>query len=413
MPMYKPSVVIPVIISVLCISCTIINQEKEPMKSSNTSVGPFAEGGSTEYGRWPNGPSSDPTFFPIGVWLQDPARAREYQAAGINLYVGLWKGPTEEQLTVLRAVGIRVICAQNDVGLKYKDDPVIAAWMHGDEPDNAQAIPAEKGKWGPAVPPQKIIEDYEEMVRRDPTRPVWLNFGQGVANEEFKGRAAPYEDYPEYCKGADIVSFDVYPVVGIRKPDGEKYLWYVAKGVDRLRTWTQYEKPVWNVIECTHIHNPDKKATPHQVRAEVWMSLVHGSRGIIYFVHEWEPRFVEAALLQDPEMLEAVTRINRQIHELAPVLNSPTIEEGARVRSAVEEVPIDLMVKHHGGAIYVFAVAMRMGDTHGDFEISGMTGHATAEVIGEKRSIKVVDGYFEDRFETYDVHLYRIICHGD
>ena len=49
---------------------------------------------------WSNGLPTDPGFFPIGVWLQPPSRAQAYRDAGINLYVGLWKGPTEEQLTV-------------------------------------------------------------------------------------------------------------------------------------------------------------------------------------------------------------------------------------------------------------------------------------------------------------------------
>ena len=41
--------------------------------------------------------SSDPSFFPIAVWLQSPGKAPQYKAAGINTYVGLWRGPTEEQ----------------------------------------------------------------------------------------------------------------------------------------------------------------------------------------------------------------------------------------------------------------------------------------------------------------------------
>ena len=55
---------------------------------------------------------------------------------------------------------------------------------------------------------------------------MWLNLGQGVANDEWVGRAAHYADYPDYIKGTDIASFDVYPVAGIRKQDGERYLWY-------------------------------------------------------------------------------------------------------------------------------------------------------------------------------------------
>src|SRR5215212_6954240 len=61
---------------------------------------------------------ADPNVFPIAVWLQSPARAPDYKAIGINLYVGLWKGPTEAQLTDLKRHGMRVICSQNGVGLK-------------------------------------------------------------------------------------------------------------------------------------------------------------------------------------------------------------------------------------------------------------------------------------------------------
>src|ERR1051326_3783268 len=70
----------------------------------------------TGYGAWKNGPSADPGYFPIAVWLQDPKRAPEFEKAGINLYVGLWQGPTEPQLAALKAAGMRVICEQNAIG---------------------------------------------------------------------------------------------------------------------------------------------------------------------------------------------------------------------------------------------------------------------------------------------------------
>ena len=89
--------------------------------------------------------------------------------AGFNLYVGLWKGPTEAQLEALRKAGMPVICAQNEVGLRHRDDPIIVGWMHGDEPDNAQRRPDGKG-YGPPIPPAKIIADYQRMRAADPTR---------------------------------------------------------------------------------------------------------------------------------------------------------------------------------------------------------------------------------------------------
>ncbi|MEE9461055.1 MAG: hypothetical protein V3V53_04445, partial [Bacteroidales bacterium] len=66
---------------------------------------------------WENGLPDDPDFFPIAVWLQDPHDAGAYKKGGINLYIGLWQGPTEDQLTALNAAGMSVMCSQNSVGL--------------------------------------------------------------------------------------------------------------------------------------------------------------------------------------------------------------------------------------------------------------------------------------------------------
>ena len=93
----------------------------------------------------------DPNFFPLAVWLQSPANAAKFREAGVNLYVGLWEGPTEEQLAELKKQKMRVICEQNAVALKHKDDPTIVGWMHGDEPDNARSITRRiKGVFAPS-----------------------------------------------------------------------------------------------------------------------------------------------------------------------------------------------------------------------------------------------------------------------
>jgi hypothetical protein len=244
----------------------------------------------------------------------------------------------------------------------------------------------------------------------DPTRPVLVNLGQGVAWDGWHGRGVRTnhpEDYPEYVKGCDIVSFDIYPVAHSR-PQVSGKLWYVAKGVERLAKWTRGDKVVWNCIECTRIQNPTNKATPHQVRCEVWMSIIHGSMGLIYFVHEWKPRFNESALLSDPHMLSAVTAINRQIIRLAPVLNSPSLKKSASVSSENEDVPVAVMTKRHGGAIYLFAVVMRKGETAAEFTVNDLVGEKSVEVLGENREIILENGVFKDKFEVWDVHLYRI-----
>jgi hypothetical protein len=365
-------------------------------------------GAENPYSQWSNGPSASPDFFPIAVWLQNPANAPRYKAAGFDLYIGLWQGPTQAQLDTLSKAGMRVICDQNKVGLENRANPIIAGWTHNDEPDNAQW----GGRFGPPVSTEKVRNRYKEMRAADPSRPIFLDLGQGVAHDGYIGRGIRRnhpEDYPDYVKGCDIASFDIYPVHH-EDPAIAGKLEFVANGVDRLIKWND-GKPVWNCIECTRTENPNAELTPAQVRAEVWMSLIHGSRGIIYFAHQFKPVFREAALLDEPEMLAAVTGINRQIHELAPVLNSPAVTNGFTVRSSNNAVPVDAMARKHDGAIYLFAVCMRNQPTKAAFNVAGLEDSAVVEVLGESRTIKAKGGAYSDDFKPYEVHLYRITGH--
>ncbi|MBN2582518.1 MAG: hypothetical protein JXL80_05575 [Planctomycetes bacterium] len=399
------------------------------------------------YAQWKNGPSADPDFFPIAVYLQAPKNASRYKEIGINLYIDLWQGPTEEQLAELRRHGMKLICQQNEVGLKHLDDPMIVGWMQVDEPDNAQSMarawksveairkawpnPEDKqwhertleewGDWGPPYSPQQIVSRYREMVANDPTRPVYLGLGVGVAWDGWAGRrrADHPQDYPRYIEGADIVGFDIYPFATSAKPIIGR-VHYVPYGVRRLVNWSQGRKIVWNSLECTAMTSVDRKPTPEQVRAEVWMSLVHGSTGIIYFAHVMEKeRFSETGLLDDEAMARAVGKTNHQIARLARVLNSPTVPLGATVQADPPDVscdnakfldglPVATMVKRHDGATYLFAVRMEDSPCTATFQVKGLPAKATAEVIDEDRKIDVTDGRLADRFDGYGVHLYKI-----
>lgn len=350
----------------------------------------------------------DASYFPLAVWVQSPAKAEEYKKAGINTYVGLWNGPTDAQLAELEKHGMKVVCHQNRTGLAHKNKRTIVAWMHGDEPDNAQSLGRNKG-WGPPIAPSKIVEDYKKLKAADPTRRVLLNLGQGVAWDGWHGRGVRTnhpEDYPEYVKGADIVSFDIYPACHDHKDVAGK-LWMVADGVSRLKKWSGEERIVWNCIETTRIGNENSIATPHQVRAEIWMSLVRGSKGIIYFCHQFKPTFIEAGLLAEKDILAAVTKTNRQIRELASVLNSPTVSDAVRVDSLSHKL-VEALVKRHDGALYVFAVAMRGSDSTATFTVKGVKPNAKVEVIDEGRTIEMREGVFADQFDGWGVHLYRI-----
>ncbi len=215
------------------------------------------------------------------------------------------------------------------------------------------------------------------------------------------------EDYPEYVKGGDIISFDIYPAAS-SEPEIAGKIEYVAKGVSRLIKLAEPGQVVWNFIECTRIHNPKSKATPQQVRAEVWMSIIHGSMGIIYFVHEWEPKFNESALLSDPEMLSEVSSINHHIAELAPVLNTPTLNNIALLSSDGSIAPVAYMVKQYKDDTYIFTIAMDGSITNATVVVAGLEGEQTVEVLFENRTLLSKNGVFVDSFSNWDVHIYRI-----
>jgi hypothetical protein len=83
------------------------------------------------------------------------------------------------------------------------------------------------------------------------------------------------------------------------------------------------------------------------------------------------------------------------------------------VLSSLEKVPIDAMVKRqHDDATYLFAVGMRNAPTRGTITVRGLPARAEAEVLGEKRSLSINDGRFEDDFRPNDVHPYKIRPQG-
>src|SRR5262249_46734781 len=151
------------------------------------------------------------------------------------------------------------------------------------------------------------------------------------------------------AQGVDILSFDIYPV-GSTIPQVKGKLDYVARGVTNLVRRIVGGETVWTALETTAL-DPNRPVTPAEVRSEVWMALVHGAKGIFYFVHEFAPTFREDALFLRPEIVTEVAKTNQLIKALAPVLNGPTVRKMVTVKS---NLPFATMVKLHEGTTYIF-----------------------------------------------------------
>lgn len=356
--------------------------------------------GSSPYSQWPNGLSTRSDFFPIGVWLQSPAHIQEFKDIGINVFVGLWGGLDQTRLRQFAVARMPLISSQTPVGLTSRQNKWIQGWDQQDEPDNAQSNQI-------CVQASQVVSAYSAIKAKDTTRPVFLNFGRGVSDINWVGRGTCRGDtsyYPSAIRGGDIITFDIYPVANY---DGQ--LEIVPRGIDNLKKWAQQaggSHVIWNFIEGAAIYG-GAVPTYAQLEAEVWMSLIHGSQGIIYFVHQFKPTFREDGIFNSPTVVRAVASINSQIASLAPVLNSPNVTNDAQVASsAPSTAPISMMEKQSAGSTYIFAVEMRDNSAVATFTTPAVQ-KGTVTVPNEKRQLSIANGKFQDDFSGYGVHLYR------
>ena len=367
------------------------------------------------YAGWSRGIPTDPTFFPIAVWLQIPQHAKELAAVGINIFLGNNVGTdtlAASDLASLKSLGMYAIIGQDSAGLANIDDTtIIGWWMDPDEPDNAQSNGS--GGYGPPVAPSTMITQYDSYKAKDPTRPVYLGLGQGVAYSTYEGRGSNPPAESGYVPAGDIVAFDVYPYNACSGDSNEKVIcgqfWLNALGVDNLHQWSTRSQAAWTDFETTVINaGTTDGPTPVQTASEIWLALIHAANGVIYFIDSWNPSFREDAIFASTPMVTAVTALNQQIKSLAPELNSASLPNLVTVTSSNTAAPIDTMVKANGTSIYVFSAISRDGTATATYAVRGMTGNGVAEVVGENRTIDVVAGSFSDAFGANGVHIYRI-----
>ena len=377
-----------------------------------------------------NGLSSDPNFFPILVWDQSAYNASAYESVGVNIYEN-GVAYSSSDLATLKSVGMDVIeCSINgqDAGSTYlgadgntypnyspstcpydgRGDPsesIIKGWLvQPDEPDTAQQTGA--SDYGPCISPTQIQSESEAIQAGDdvtPKRPEVINFNAGVAvDTTARGSYCHYlNNYAQYMQDATIANFDVYPVNYGHPLDSN------AVGVKNLHSWMTdagQDKPVFVSIETTPIHSGATGPTPAQLHFEIWDSIIAGANGINYFCHIITPTFTEDGCLTISSIKAQMTADDAQIKSLAPVLNSNTVTPGVTASASFK---VDVMTKSSGGYTYALTDADDANGGPATFTVPG-GGTGTVTVLGENRTIPLVDGSFTDTFAGYGVHLYQI-----
>lgn len=369
------------------------------------------------YRRWSNGPNptGDPSWFPVGVWFQDPQKdvygvkgGSVWKSIGVNLNIGLW----EDQWWNIRFDGAKATSWHSFVAPHRRttigDDELFPAYLLGDEFDMF------KVNGNPADMPASVLARANEQRAADPTRPVYINYGKGMAIRGWVGYhidpGSTYErDMKKYADAADLISADMYGYTDPWEGASLEGAWAYGALVDNVRYYAQApEKPVWGFVEGTSPFSEGDTITPDEMESAIWCMIVHGANGILYFSHDFADGG-DDEMLRTPAIKDRAARVNARIHRLAPILNTVSTSGVTVTRS--NAVPVTHMHKIHGGSHYVLAQTdgtaqlPLSGSTVATFSVPVQSG--TVTVVDEGRTIQIMDGKFTDTFGPYGFHVYK------
>jgi hypothetical protein len=270
--------------------------------------------------------------FPRMVWRQCPTYYPTSVASGINVFLGASCAGPDEQLAKLAGRAMSAV----DASTPGVSGPGLIGWHFADEADVSVGNAANL-----------------------PTPPAGGRVTFLTLTDHFSSRAAPPPNgkgiYPDFMAKADVIGFDTYPLE-------------VRCTIDHLDDvyWMQRElvhmaagKPTFQWIEAAPMekcHNVDP--TPPVVRAETWLAIAGGARGIGYFP-DWWPE----------DIRDEVTRVNRDIVTLAPAL----LDQIGNALWSVQN-PVRVGVRRHNGALYVIAVNTSTAPATASFTVPGLGG---------------------------------------
>ena len=228
-------------------------------------------------------------FFPRMVYGQCDWAYQQSLDAGVNLYMGSGCSTPWVQLDALRARAVSAIpAAWKDVA----DGRGSIGWYHPDEADlymRPEALPFH--------PPWQQSH-----------RVTFLTLSGHV----YSGSAGPpygRSVYPGFIARADMIGLDLYPMQVWCRRDAFRAVYEAQRELAALAG----PRATYQWIEVGRMEfckgRPELDPTPLSVRAETWLAVAGGARGIGYFPDHWRP-----------DITSAIASLNTQISALAPAL---------------------------------------------------------------------------------------------
>jgi len=399
-----------------------------------TAQGPITGTIASKYNQWSHGPSASNSVFPTGIWQQWAGRQENGIDNGINYQnIGIQTDINVPHTDTLQTQSVAddnwkmfsTVTSHDDRsvldGVTWANTNPAGAYSTGywmdDEPDMNQVNYPTGNVYEPLAE-----ETFGNQVRAaDPTRPTYANFGKGLAIDSWGGYSRVQtgsidSDAQHYCNAADIASADYYGWTDPNEAANYHGAWTYGKVLDNMRKHCGDNKIIYGFVETgapfTSQGNAPKTApTPADLEAAIWNMVVHGANGMIYFAQQFFGSFVEDSVLLDPVMKAKVQAVNAQLQTYAPILNTVTTKYLAAGESNTAGVPVDVMAKVYNGDTYVFAQSSGSLTQNNSASVTGTvsinTLATTATVVGESRTVPIVNGKIVDSFSAYQMHVYK------
>jgi hypothetical protein len=189
--------------------------------------------------------------------------------------------------------------------------------------------------------PEEVLADYQAIKALDPGRLVSLCIMSRFM-DEVKFDKIPLEEYKKYPPAADLLMFDLYPTSVYKG----KNLHWNALGLDKLRELAGPKKVLGIWLQASDaMGKEDPGMTPAQMRADAWLSLIHGATFLGYFPQTFPPPPVNFKFHDlNAERRASLKATNKEITELTDLILTPpktdlfTVKfEGGRVDAMQRE----------------------------------------------------------------------------
>jgi hypothetical protein len=290
---------------------------------------------------------------------------------------------------------------------------------------------------------EEFLAFKARMSELAPGRPVFVNDVPWIT-------APATQWWVRWNTEGDISCHDNYPIMNrkfrARTLGNEESKTGIPDSVNLAVAVNQEAKPVWLIVgafrERGYSRFPFRMPTPMQLRAQVYAAIIHGATGIIYFTWDTyvsrdgnivgmspDPQVAYSTggpgrtkpsrpkpmdLVASRALWDAAARINAELAELVPSILSPTVgietEYSLTTRGApVTDMPIRCLLKHHPDGGYTL-LSVNLDDANLVTTFEFPAGIESVQPLFEHREALAIDEgiRFEDRFEPFDTHVYRV-----